>query len=196
MFGQLCRLRDGDNILAVRARDVLSSALTSSKSWFWKIRQLCLQYGLPHPLEWLSSRMSKLEVKTLTRSAVLQYWLHQLRSKADSLPSIQYMKTRFLGLTKCHPIFMTCGSSPWEVEKGTTQARLLSGRFRVEALSCHWVPWNREGLCTLPMCWMTDESHRGTIEHFLLSCPSLTTARQALCGFNQNYLLAHPTWQT
>ena len=192
LFGQLCRLRDGDNILAVRARDVLSSALSSSKSWFWKIRQLCLQYGLPHPLEWLSSMLSKLEVKALTRPAVLQYWLNQFRTKADTLPSLQYMRTGFLGLTKCHPIYRTCGSSPWEVEKGTTQARLLSGRFRVEALSCHWVPWNKEGLCTLPMCWRTAEAHRGTIESFLISCPSLSSTRQALLMFNQNHLLAHP----
>jgi hypothetical protein len=104
MFGQLCRLRDGDNILAIRARDVFSSALPSSKSWFWKIRQLCLKYGLPHPLEWLSSRLSKLKVKAMTKPAVLQYWLHHFRTKAGSLPSIQYMKTSFLGLTKCHPI--------------------------------------------------------------------------------------------
>jgi hypothetical protein len=42
------------------------------------------------------------------------------------------------------------------------------------------------------MCWRTNESHRGTVEHFLLSCPSLSNTRQALNLFNQNYLQAHP----
>ena len=65
LFGQLCRLRDGNNILAIRAREIFSSALVSSKSWFWKLRQICLQVGVPHPLEWLSSRPSKLQVKSL-----------------------------------------------------------------------------------------------------------------------------------
>ena len=73
LFGQLCRLRDGNNILAVRARDVFSSALSSSKSWFWRLRQLCLQYGVPHPLTWLSSVPSKHQVKTATRAAVHEY---------------------------------------------------------------------------------------------------------------------------
>ena len=192
LFGQLCRLRDGNNILAIRARDIFSSALVSSKSWFWKIRQLCLQYGVPHPLEWLSSRPSKLQVKSVSKSAVHQYWLHQLRCKSDSLPSLQYLKNRYLGLSMPHPIYRTCGSSPWEVEKGTTQARLLSGRSRLEALTCHWVPWNREGLCTLPLCWGTEDSHKGTLENFILSCPSLFSTRQALYLFNTRYLEANP----
>jgi hypothetical protein len=42
MFGQLCRLRSGDNILARHALSVLSSGQSSSKSWFWRLRDLCL----------------------------------------------------------------------------------------------------------------------------------------------------------
>jgi hypothetical protein len=51
------------------------------------------------------------------------------------LPS-QFLMNRYLGLSMPHPIYRTCGSSPWEVEKGTTQARLLSGQSRLEALTC------------------------------------------------------------
>ena len=128
----------------------------------------------------------------MTKAAVHQYWLQHLRCKADTLSSLQYLKTRYLSLSKPHPIFRSCGSSPWEVEKGTSQARLLSGRSRVEALSSHWVPWNKEGLCTLPLCWGTEDSHRGTVEHLLLSCPSLSDARQALHQCNLSYLSANP----
>ena len=123
MLGQLCRLREGDNILAKQATIVLSSASPSSKSWFWKLRMLCLQYGLPHPANWVSSQPTKIQVKSMAEAAVLQYWLHKLRSKADSLISLQYLKTEFMGLTRCHPLYRSCGSSPWEVEKATTQAR-------------------------------------------------------------------------
>ena len=35
LFGQLCRLRNGDNILARHAMNIFSSANSSSKSWFW-----------------------------------------------------------------------------------------------------------------------------------------------------------------
>ena len=113
----------------------------------------------------------------MAKAAVLQYWLALLRKQASSLSSLRYLKTEYLGLTMCHPIFTTCGSSPWEVEKATTQARLVSGRYRVEALSGHWVPWNKEGLCSLPACWGSDDNHKGTVESLLLSCPSLSDTR-------------------
>ena len=138
---------------------------------------LCLQYGLPHPTIWLSSQPSKMHVKTMAKAAVLQYWLDVLRTKASSLPSLRHLKTGYLGLMKCHPIFTTCGSSPWEVEKATTQARMISGRYRVEALTGHWVTWNREGWCSLPACWGKETNHKGTLESLLLSCPSLSETR-------------------
>ena len=115
LFGQLCRLRDGNNILAAHAASILSSSSPSSKSWFWRLRGLCLQYNLPHPATWLSSSPTKLQVKALTKAAVHQYWLRKFRSKADSLSSLQYLQTRYLGLTRCHPMFRSCRSSPWEV---------------------------------------------------------------------------------
>ena len=177
IFGQLCRLKHGDNILARHALHVLSGANPSTKSWFWRLRTLCLQYGLPHPTIWLSSQPSKMHVKTMAKAAVLQYWLDVLRTKASSLPSLRHLKTGYLGLMKCHPIFTTCGSSPWEVEKATTQARMISGRYRVEALTGHWVTWNREGWCSLPACWGKETNHKGTLESLLLSCPSLSETR-------------------
>jgi hypothetical protein len=133
-----------------------------------------------------------MQVKTKAKSAVLEFWLDKFRTKADSLSSLLYLKTRFLGLTKCHPMFRSCGSSPWQVEKATTQARLLSGRYRVEALSGHWVPWNRAGLCTLPDCWNTTMAHKGTVESLLITCPSLTTTRLVLEEFTSNLLQVHP----
>ena len=37
LFGQLCRLRGGNNILARHGMNVFSSANSSKKSWFWKL---------------------------------------------------------------------------------------------------------------------------------------------------------------
>ena len=62
----------------------------------------------------------------------------------------------------------------------------------MEALSGHWVPWNRQGLCSLPECWLSQGTHKGTIESFLLSCPSLSTSRVMLAHFKDTFLTAHP----
>ena len=71
-------------------------------------------------------------------------------------------------------------------------ARLLSGRFSVEALSGHWVPWNRDGMCSLPGCWLSEDAHKGSIESFLLSCPSLSSSRAVLSQFKASFLIANP----
>ena len=189
LYGQLCRLRGGDNILAHQARAIYSSSCSSSKSWFWKLRQLCLQYALPHPSDWLLHQPSKQQVKTMARSAVLQVWLSTLRHQAAHLSSLKYLQTNFLGLTTCHPMFRLCGSSPREVEKACCQARLLSGRYRVEALSGHWTPWNKEGLCTLPECWRTPSAHKGTVESLLISCHSLSHTRVAVLEYTMQQVM-------
>ena len=175
-------------MLARHASSLFSSASTTTKSWFWRLRILCLQYCLPHPASWLNSQPNKLHVKKIVKSAVVSYWRDKMTSEAESLSSLRYLKTRFLSLTICHPFFRTCGSSVWEVEKATCQARLLSGRGKFERLTRHWTPWNQEGLCTLPDCWGTHVSHQGTIESFLLSCPSLQTIRQSLVIFTKTFI--------
>ena len=103
LFGQLCRLRHGENILATQALNVLSSANGSSKSWFWKLRQLSLQYKLPHPSTWLTGQLSKAKVKTMARNAVHEYWRKELQTKAGTLKSLCYIKTGFMSLVVTHP---------------------------------------------------------------------------------------------
>ena len=128
----------------------------------------------------------------MTKLGVLQYWRVKLQSKADSLPSLCYMRTGFMSLTTCHPLFLSCGSSPWEVEKAVIQSRLLSGRYRLEALSGHWTPGNKDGMCSLPECWATPASHKGNVEAFLLTCPSLSPTRLELTISNQRFLHDDP----
>ena len=128
----------------------------------------------------------------MAKLAVLQYWRDQLQCKADSLSSLCYLRTGFMSLTTCHPLFLSCGSSPWEVEKAVTQSRLLSGRYRLEALSGHWTPGNRDGMCSLPECWATPASHIGNVEAFLLTCPSLSPTRIELTISNLRFLHDYP----
>ena len=40
----------------------------------------------------------------------------------------KYFKSNFMSLTATHPVFSSCGSSPYEVAKAKIQARCLSGR--------------------------------------------------------------------
>ena len=56
LFGQICRYRQGDNILAAQARSVLSSSM--KQSWFWMVRNICLkrQFSLSDKLRLFNSK--------------------------------------------------------------------------------------------------------------------------------------------
>ena len=108
-----------------------------SSSWFHQVRNICLKYLLPHPLNLLSptSPLSKEAFKSLVRKYVLNYWETNLRGEASNLKSLRFFKLELLSLTKPHPIFISAGSSSYEVSKASVQALYLSGRYRTEKLS-------------------------------------------------------------
>ena len=85
-----------------------------------------------------------------------------------------------MSLQKSHPLWQTCGSNPFEVNKAVIQARMLSGRYQTDQLARHWSS-NSQGICPLPSC--TGKSV-GSLEHILLFCPALQSAR------NRMFLLA------
>ena len=193
LFGMIARLQDGDNILARHARHVFATAKPSSKSWFLQLQDIFLQYLLPHPITFLNNPPSKQSFKRLVKSAVIDHWEQKLREQAVFLQeaSLKYFKPDYMSLSVTHPLYSSCGSSPYEISKAAVQARFLSGRARVEALTRHWDFSNKDGFCSL--C-KTITPTIGTLEHFLLSggCPALVDARLTMLSFFQAYMVPRP----
>ena len=96
-----------------------------------------------------------------------------------------------MSLSQIHPLFTSCGSSPYEISKAVVQARYLSGRARVESLTKHWYKANKDGTC--PLCRNVRPTE-GTIEHVLLSggCPALADAKLSMISLFQAYLVSRP----
>ena len=188
LFGMICRLKDGENLLANHARNVFASSKPSAKSWFSQIQSLCLKYSLPHPITFLNKKQTKSSFKSCVKAAVTDFWENKLRGEAEHLDSLQYFHPQFMSLSSTHPIFKTCGTSPYQVRKAEVQGQFLSGRARVEALTKHWDPKTKDGLCLL--CRDSKPSP-GTIEHLLLSggCPALAEARLQMISFFCAYMV-------
>ena len=193
LFGMLTRLYAGNNVLANHAREIFATAKPSSRSWFLEIRKISLKYLLPHPITFLDSPPTKESFKKLVKSAVIDFWEQKFRAEAAFLKegSLKYFDPSFMSLSRTHPLFTTCDSSPYEVKKAVIQARYLSGRARVESLTRHWDMSNKEGIC--PLCSIVSPTV-GTIEHLLLSggCPALVEARLSMLAFINAYLVPRP----
>ena len=104
IFGQICRLQDGNNILAKHAYHVLTSTPPGFKSYFWKIVDICRTYQLKHPLEYFIEIPTKKTCKTSIKTAVKSYWHNKFLFECTNYTSIPYLKFEYLTFGKCHPI--------------------------------------------------------------------------------------------
>ena len=72
LFGMVAQLPTDP--LNIHARTVLTTAKSSSKSWFRQIRDISLKYQLPHPLAILDNPPNQEQFKKLIKSKVIDYW--------------------------------------------------------------------------------------------------------------------------
>ena len=173
LFSMICRMPSDP--LNLHARYTLVSSKPSTHSWFHQIRDLCLQYCLPHPMVLLDNQPTKEQFKKLAKTHVHDFWETKLRVDAAALPSLEYFRPSFMSLDKPHPLWTTAGSSPYEVNKACIQAKMLSGRYRTEKLCRYWST-NTNGFCLAPSCMETIED----LEHILTTCKSMETTRVKL----------------
>ena len=183
IFGMITRLPN--NVLRQHALNVLSSRTISPSSWFFQIRQYCIEYGLPHPLDLLTSPLTKSVFQTLIKKRVISFWEVKLRAEATQLRSLAYFKPGFMSLVRPHVLWSSASNSPYKVSMATVQAQLLSGRYRLGNLTKHWVK-HYDGHCLLsPECSQTLED----VPHFLQLCPGLSAVRRELNSFTEQYSL-------
>ena len=102
LFGMITRLC-GDRFNS-HAIHVLKTAKYSCKSWFWQIRDICLLYGLPHPLLLLDNPPTKHTFKQLIKSKVIDHWEIKLRDEAGTLKSL----SNFLFVSSLRSVTFVC----------------------------------------------------------------------------------------
>ena len=178
-------IRLENNPLNMLARHCLSASPLPRHSWFTHIQNLCIKYSLPSALSLLSFPPSKIQLKTLVKKKVIDFWEQKLRHDAAGLSSLAFFKPSFYSLSTPHPIWNTAGSSPYEAKKAKIQARMLSGRYRTGRLMRYWSD-NTNGFCLLPSCHQEIDD----LPHILLHCPSLQEARDRVMHLWQDHLLA------
>ena len=186
LFSMICHLPG--NILNSMATNTLLSAKPSSKSWFQIIRDLLIQYELPHPLLLLKNPMPKKSFKKLCKLKVTEYWHQKLTRDAD-LPSLEYLRPSHLSLSCPHPIWTSLDGNPYQAKAARIQALLLSGRYRTERL-CRFWSGNKDGFCLLSPCnssYLFED-----LEHFILRCEALTEVRRRLFRFTTDYIKEKP----
>ena len=180
----ICHLED--NIMKTLAKSILVDAKPSAKSWFQEVRDICIQYGLPHPISLLQNPIKKEPLKKLCKLKVHEYW-HLKLSLAANIPSLQYLHPSFLALCLPHPMWTSLDGNPYQAKAARIQS--LFGRYRSERLCTFW-SINRHGYCLLRAC--VSENSYEDIEHILLRCSGLNDERRRLNLFTSDYVSDKP----
>ena len=177
LFSMICRLPADP--LHVHARYVLTRLPRSCKSWFHLIRDVCLQYSLPHPLQLLEHPPTKQSFKAMAKTNVIHFWENRLAQEAHKLPSLTFFNTDRLSLRQPSILWLMAGSNSFENSKSSVVAKMVSGRYRSDFLTRHWNPANKEGFCLETSC----VGVRGDLVHMLTVCPGLRETRDKLTHF-------------
>ena len=172
LFGMICRLQG--NVLHSIGRIMLTDCKPAAKTWFQDIRDICVQYALPHPLDLLNNPPPKLHFKKLCKEQVHLYWREKLTSMSD-IPSLKFLITPFLSLLKPHPIWTSLDGNPYQAKAAKVQALFLSGRYRTERLCRFWSS-NSNGYCLLDSC--LNLKYFDDYSHILLHCSGLIDERR------------------
>ena len=175
LFSMICHLPEDP--LHHHAKYAMTNLAPSSLSWFHQIRNICLQYSLPHPFTLLETPLSKTRFNNLAKLMVTEYWRQVLVAEctSPSLSSLRYFDPLKASLSQPHPIWTSTAGNGYECGKGTILARMVSGRYRTEMM-CRFWSTNKEGYCLAPTCNLV----HGDLEHLLVVCPALDHVRHRL----------------
>jgi len=174
LFSMICR--KPDDPLHRHGQHILTNCSQKSKSWFYQVKDILTQYGLNDPLQYLDYPPQKLVFKQQVKKAISNYWHTVLSDECKGLSSLKYFRPELYSLLKPHYMWTTSAGNPFETSKATVTARMISGRFRTEMFCQHFNKDNKSGNCTAADC----VNQKGTLEHILVSCPSLETVRERM----------------
>ena len=164
----------------------------SNKSWFCMLKEICLQYGLLHPLHLLTTPPAPNAFKSLCKSKIQEYWRRELTSKISAYSSLRYLRPEYISLCRPHPLWTSLDGNPHQTRAACVQSLFLIGRYRTECLRRFWTK-NKDGLCLLNPC--INFRYIDTLKHVLLQCEALSEDRRRLVSFSLAASAECPTLQ-
>jgi hypothetical protein len=143
-----------------------------SNSWFIAIKKMLYKYELLDPITPMNNPPRKLEWKKSVDIAFNKYWSNLLIAKCKSYPSLEFLCTDKFQQWKPHRILQIGKNSDpsRETPKISIKLKLLTGIYIFEKNRARYIS-KSSSICKLCNKEVED------IEHFLLSCPILNSAR-------------------
>ena len=113
---------------------------------------------------------------------VTDYWWNDLVSKAVSMKTLSWLIIHPCWTMSPHPLWQACQGNTYQIEAATTSARLLTGRYALQANKVKFTKQSLDPTC--PLCQQGTEDEM----HFIINCPALEgEARARIPALQQQY---------
>lgn len=155
----------------------------SPSSFFVRISEILTLYNLPSFEMTMSTNISKLEWKMLTKEALNEYWTLNLREDCRNRSTLNMLSIENMSIGKTHLVWDSSANSVKEVRQSITKARMLTGRYMLQT---NKVKFNQAEIDpTCPVCRTEDED----LTHMLTSCPSYHQLRKSKFSTIKKYVI-------
>ena len=166
MFGAITRRQDSIEFQVCERQLAIKD--DTSYSWSIYVKKLLRKYSLPTPAELLYDPRPKENWNRCVKKQVMDLWINSLQEMARNMKTLAFLNTQTRIKYECHPIWQFRTSDPLMVHKAMVHAKILVQRY---PLRTSHVSNSKSATC--PCCQLSDE----TLEHFILECAELETAR-------------------
>ncbi len=169
MFGSICRLGAAHplHLLAVRQTVVRQD---NKHSWFTQAHKIAAKYNIDLS-QTLTCPWPKLVWKKYINTVIRSWWHHSLCAAAAQKSTLQQLTLDLCPENQPHPMWTCCYGKLYQVEASVSRARLLVGRYGLQAEKSRYKQRQTSSEC--PLCDQASED----VIHFLASCPRLSDIR-------------------
>lgn len=174
LFGAVASLEENAPLRALalkRLSEDSSIPVTTPNSWFSYCNTIAVSYDI-NLLPALTAPWVPHTWKKHVRSIVTTHWKCNLQLAASSKSSLSRLLLDHCPPTGPHPVWTSCGGRSYKVKAAMTRAKMLAGRFILQADRARFNQFAVDPTCKL--C----DSGPEDMTHFIATCPALQEARE------------------
>ena len=173
LFNNICNQKDTSVEKQIAWRQSSVKTL-KSHSWFIAVKKLLWKYDLKDITYYLENPIPKLEWKRNVTSVVNKYWQEEIVSPVPFYEKLCFINCDLYTPGKIHPILQFDTQSVKDNTRLPSKLKFLCGSY---VLQTNRQKFNKAEID--PTCMLCGES-KETLEHFILSCTSLSTVRDPI----------------
>jgi endonuclease/exonuclease/phosphatase family metal-dependent hydrolase len=167
-FGSMIRTQSAERDIVIRQ---LAMKGPKSCSWVTNVSRILDKYNLPSPFIVAETQPTKTTWKRVVKAAIQAHWTRELKRKACSQSSLQFVNIDGCQIGVKHQVWSTVSAEPRDATRAAVKAKLLTGTYMLQSNKAKFNQYQIDETCPLCDDGMEDR------KHFIVVCRCLQLTR-------------------